>query len=130
MTLNLEREKEFVNQYHYDARNLEWEKENGAPENNLNVQLQLLEREEYEKAGENDTVIATILQFMLPMENIVISGFLTQVNYVKDATITEQEQLSQEDMQQLAAPLFDLLKRLVLETTEVALDQPGVQLEF
>lgn len=131
MTLNIEREKEFVNQYHYDARNLEWEKENGAPENNLNVQLQLLDRADYaEKAGENDTVIATILQFMLPMESIVISGFLTQVNYVKDAAITEQEQLSQEDMQQLAAPLFDLLKRLVMETTEVALDQPGVQLEF
>ena len=26
--MQLVREKEFVNQYHYDARNLEWEKEN------------------------------------------------------------------------------------------------------
>ena len=26
--MELTREKEFVNQYHYDARNLEWEKEN------------------------------------------------------------------------------------------------------
>ncbi|MFZ4460526.1 DUF1149 domain-containing protein, partial [Enterococcus gallinarum] len=26
--MELVREKEFVNQYHYDARNLEWEKKN------------------------------------------------------------------------------------------------------
>ena len=30
--MELQREKEFVSQYHYDARNLEWEKENGTPE--------------------------------------------------------------------------------------------------
>lgn len=40
------REKEFVNQYHYDARNLEWEKENGAPETNFEVTFQLINRDE------------------------------------------------------------------------------------
>ena len=27
--MDIQREKEFVSQYHYDARNFEWEKENG-----------------------------------------------------------------------------------------------------
>ena len=31
--MNLKREQEFVSQYHFDARNFEWENENGAPEN-------------------------------------------------------------------------------------------------
>ena len=30
--MNLKREQEFVSQYHFDARNFEWENENGAPE--------------------------------------------------------------------------------------------------
>ena len=29
--MNIQREKEFVSQYHFDARNFEWEKENGTP---------------------------------------------------------------------------------------------------
>ena len=28
--MNLKREQEFVSQYHFDARNFEWENENGA----------------------------------------------------------------------------------------------------
>ncbi len=28
--MDIQREKEFVSQYHYDARNFEWEKENGT----------------------------------------------------------------------------------------------------
>src|SRR5574341_1527068 len=34
--MNIEREKEFVHQFHYDARNLAWEEENGTPETALN----------------------------------------------------------------------------------------------
>ena len=49
---------------------------------------------------------------------------------VRGKIIKEQEELEQEELAQLAAPLFDLLQRLVYETTEVALDQPGINLEF
>ncbi|MGM9885913.1 MULTISPECIES: DUF1149 family protein [unclassified Lactococcus] len=130
MTLVIEREQEFVNQFHYDARNYEWEKENGTPETSLNVQFQLVPVEQLEKANDGDTGIHTILTFMIPLENIVISGFVSQLNYVRDRKIEEQDELVQEEMTQLASPLFDLLKRMVYETTEVALDQPGIQLEF
>jgi len=131
MPLTLERKQEIVNQFHFDARNFDWEKENGVPENAMNVNLQLLDAAEFEGANpEEDTAIAVILQYMLPMDAFVISGFLSQVNIVKGQKIEEQEELKQEDMEQLASPLFDLLKRLVYENTEIALDQPGIQLEF
>ena len=35
--MDIQREKEFVSQYHYDARNFEWEKENGIPETKVDV---------------------------------------------------------------------------------------------
>ena len=53
MTLTLERDKEFVNQFHYDARNYEWEKENGTPETNINVQFQLLPHEQIPQGYSN-----------------------------------------------------------------------------
>ena len=35
--MDLIREKVFVNRYHYDVRNHEWEKENGVPKTNVEV---------------------------------------------------------------------------------------------
>lgn len=130
MTLTIEREQEFVNQFHYDARNYEWEKENGTPETNLNVQFQLVPKEQLEKLGDGDTGIYAVLTYLIVLDNIVLSGFVSQLNYVRGKIIKEQEELEQEELAQLAAPLFDLLQRLVYETTEVALDQPGINLEF
>ena len=33
-------------------------------------------------------------------------------------------------MDELVAPLFDIVKRMAYEITEIALDQPGVKLNF
>ena len=51
--MELVREKEFVNQYHYDARNLEWEKENGTPKTNFEVTFQLVKKD----TGNNQTTL-------------------------------------------------------------------------
>ncbi|MGO2939914.1 MAG: DUF1149 family protein [Pseudolactococcus laudensis] len=126
--MNIEREKEFVHQFHYDARNLEWEKENGTPETNLNVQFQLVEN--VEGISESDTAISGALTFIIVLENLVISGHISQLSYIRDLVIENKEQLDQEKMQELASPLFDLLKRLTYEVTEIALDEPGISLEF
>ena len=126
--MNIEREKEFVHQFHYDARNLEWEKENGTPETNLNVQFQLVEN--VEGISESDTAISGALTSIIVIENLVISGHISQLSYIRDLVIENREQLDQEKMQELASPLFDLLKRLTYEVTEIALDEPGISLEF
>lgn len=126
--MKIEREQEFVHQFHYDARNLEWEKENGTPETNLNVQFQLVEN--VEGISESDTAISGALTFIIVLENLVVSGNISQLSYIRDLVIENREQLDQEKMQELAAPLFDLLKRLTYEVTEIALDEPGISLEF
>lgn len=126
--MNIEREKEFVHQFHYDARNLAWEEENGTPETALNVQFQLVDQ--VENLSETDTAINGLLSFMIVLENLVISGNIGQLSIIRGQVIENKEQLSQEEMSELAAPLFDLLQRLTYEITEIALDQPGVSLEF
>ena len=126
--MNLEREKEFVHQFHYDARNLAWEEENGTPETALNVQFQLVDQ--VENLADTDTAINGLLSFMIVLENLVISGNVGQLSIIRGQVIENKEQLSQEEMSELAAPLFDLLQRLTYEITEIALDQPGVSLEF
>ena len=128
LKMKIEREQEFVHQFHYDARNLEWEKENGTPETNLNVQFQLVEN--VEGISESDTAISGALTFIIVLENLVVSGHISQLSYIRDLVIENREQLDQEKMQELAAPLFDLLKRLTYEVSEIALDEPGISLEF
>lgn len=120
------RQKEFVNQYHYDARNLEWEKENGAPKTKASVDFQLVRRDEVA----NETVLIARLQFIIVKDEFVISGLISQGNTIKGRLIQEPSEFSPEEANQLASPLLDMLKRLTYEVTEIALDRPGINLEF
>ncbi|MFC5630723.1 MULTISPECIES: DUF1149 family protein [Streptococcus] len=120
------REKEFVNQFHYDARNLEWEKENGTPKTKAEVNFQLVKRD----TEINETVLIARLHYMIVKEEFVISGIISQGNHIQNRIVQEPSELSQEEVQYLAAPLLDMLKRLTYEVTEIALDRPGINLEF
>ncbi|MCK1225352.1 DUF1149 family protein [Streptococcus uberis] len=120
------REKEFVNQYHYDARNLEWEKENGTPETNFEVTFQLINKDE----KKNETVMVSVLQFIIVKEDFVISGVISQMVRIIDRLIEKPSEFTQEEVESLAAPLLNMVQRLTYEVTEIALDQPGVNLEF
>ena len=59
--MDLIREKVFVNRYHYDVRNHEWEKENGVPKTNVEVTFQLHNKDE----EANNTSVVAVLQFMI-----------------------------------------------------------------
>lgn len=124
--MELIRETEFVNQYHYDARNLEWEKENGTPETGVEVTFQLVNKD----LTQNETTLVAVLQFMIVRDEFVISGVISQLNKIKNRIINEPSEFSQTEVESLAAPLLDVLKRMTLEVTEIALDRPGINLEF
>lgn len=120
------REQEFVNQYHYDARNLEWEKENGTPETNFEVTFQLVNKD-----TENTvTSIVSVLQFTIVRDEFVINGVISQMVHIQDRIVDEPSEFSQEEVEGLAAPLLDMVQRLTYEVTEIALDRPGMNLEF
>lgn len=120
------REQEFVNQYHYNARNLEWEKENGTPETNFEVTFQLSNKDRVNKV----TSIVAVLQFIVVRDEFVISGVVSQLVHVQDRLVNEPSEFSQEEIENLAAPLLQIVKRLTFEVTEIALDRPGITLEF
>ncbi|MEC4577089.1 DUF1149 family protein [Streptococcus dysgalactiae] len=124
--MQLVREKEFVNQYHYDARNLEWEKENGTPETNFEVTFQLINKDEARK----ETAIVSVLQFVIVKEEFVISGVISQMVRILDRLVDKPSEFAQEEVESLAAPLLDMVKRLTYDVTEIALDRPGINLEF
>ncbi|HGI3495012.1 TPA: DUF1149 family protein [Streptococcus agalactiae] len=120
------REQEFVNQYHYDERNLEWEEENGTPKTNFEVTFQLANRDEAAKV----TSIVAVLQFVIVRDEFVISGVISQMAHIQGRLINEPSEFSQDEVENLAAPLLEIVKRLTYEVTEIALDRPGVTLEF
>ena len=124
--MELQREKEFVSQYHYDARNLEWEKENGTPETKVDVNFQLLNQDQEGQV----TSIVVIVSFMIVFDRFVISGTISQVNHVEGRIIDQPSDFSQEEVETLARPCLDMLNRLTYEVTEIALDIPGINLEF
>ena len=124
--MEIVREQEFVNQYHYNARNYEWEKENGTPETKVEVKFQLNNKDEEKQV----TSIVSILKFMIVRDEFVINGFMSLLNHVQGRIINEPSELSQEEVESLAAPLLDTLKRMTYEVTEIALDRQGITLEF
>ena len=119
--MELQREKEFVSQYHYDARNLEWEKENGTPETKVDVNFQLLNQDQEGQV----TSIVVIVSFMIVFDAFVISGTISQVNHIMGQIVNEPD-----EVEQLARPSLSVLNRLTYEVTEIALDLPGINLEF
>ena len=121
-----QREKEFVSQYHFDARNFEWEKENGTPETKVDVNFQLLNHDQENQV----TSLVVILNYMIVFEAFVISGVISQVNHIQGRIIGEPSEFDQEEVEQLAKPCLSMLNRLTYEVTEIALDLPGINLEF
>lgn len=124
--MEIVREQEFVNQYHYDARNLEWEKENGTPKTNFEVTFQLLNRD----TQKVETSIVAVLQFIIVRDEFVISGVISQIVHIKNRIVNEPKEFSQVEAESLSAPLLDIVQRLTYEVTEIALDRPGIDLEF
>lgn len=120
------RDKEFVNQYHFDARNHAWEKENGIPETKIKVDFQLIEQ----NREENKTSMITILRFMIVLENFVISGAMSQAVHLPQRFVEEPTEFSEDEKRLLVDPLLSILQRITYEVTEIAFDAPGVNLEF
>ena len=114
--MDIQREKEFVSQYHYDARNFEWEKENGTPETK-DTELKT-------------TSLIVILTYMIVFDGFVISGTITQINHIHNRLVSEPSEFSKEEVEELARPCLNMLNRLTYEVTEIALDLPGINLEF
>lgn len=124
--MELIREKEVVNQYHFDVRNFAWEEKNGEPKTNVEVNFHLIEKNEETKVT---SMVATV-KFMVVFKDFVISGGISQVNHVQGRLVEQPSEFTQEEVKYISTPILDMLNRLTYEVTEIALDAPGINLEF
>ncbi|MDR2465127.1 MAG: DUF1149 family protein [Streptococcaceae bacterium] len=123
--MELERLQEVVEAYHFDLKNPESTEEF---ETEINVGLSPIE--EYEEKPDGSTAMLSRLEFRLVFPEYYITGAISQLNIVKDRIITEENDVAQDEVEELVAPLFDMVKRLTFEVTEIAMDQPGLELSF
>lgn len=122
--MNIERYKPKVNSFHYDTKE-DYEKYETA----FKIHITPL-RIAYPADQDNSSTLGIRLDFTMIFEEFVISGSLGQVNLFKDRRIESQEDLTQEELDELMKPLFLLVKRLTYEVSEIALDKPGVTIDF
>ena len=79
---------------------------------------------------EQVTSIVVIVSFMVVFDAFVISGTISQINHIIGRIINEPSEFEQDEVEQLARPSLSILNRLTYEVTEIALDLPGINLEF
>ncbi|MGX7172541.1 DUF1149 family protein [Enterococcus ratti] len=122
--MEIKRQKEVVEAFHYDLKMPDQE-----VETDLKVGFSPL-KETIENYPKEHTVVGARLEFRLAFDTYVLSGSVSQINHVLNRKIEGQDDVTQEEVDELVAPLFDIVKRLAYEVTEIALDQPGVKLNF
>lgn len=124
--MNLVRQQEFVQAFHYDALPNEHTEETA-----INVSLNPFPIEESTTLNpEKDSVLGLRIEFKIVLEKVALSGDVAQFVQLIDRKVDKIEDLSPEEINELVRPLFVLIERLAYEITEISLDEPGVQLNF
>jgi hypothetical protein len=123
--VEIKRQQEVVEAFHYNMRTQDMEE----VETDLRVGFSPIESTDEDYPKEN-TIIAARLEFRLVFEEYVLSGSVSQINHIINHKIEKQEDISQEEVDELVGPLFNIVQRMAYEITEIALDKPGIQLNF
>ena len=98
------------------------------PETALKTDLVLLSTE-----VKNDQLVSTVgvqLEFSLVPAQFVLSGKISQIDYILEKEIHSETDFTPEEMHELLGPIFDVIHRLTYDVTEIILDKPGVNLDF
>ncbi|MFD2728513.1 DUF1149 family protein [Enterococcus camelliae] len=122
--MDIRRQKPIVESYHYDMKKPEEE-----VETKLNVGFMPLTPPDAEYPKEN-SIIGARLEFTIAFPEFVLTGAVGQINHIVNQTILKAEDISREEADLLVAPLFDIVKRLTYEVTEIITDEPGIDLNF
>ncbi|EOH99305.1 hypothetical protein UAW_00455 [Enterococcus haemoperoxidus ATCC BAA-382] len=123
--MEIKRQQEVVEAFHYDMRTQDMEE----VETDLRVGFSPIESTDENYPKEN-SIIAARLEFRLVFEEYLLSGSVSQINHIINHKIETQDDISQEEVDELVSPLFDIVQRMAYEVTEIALDKPGIQLNF
>lgn len=122
--MEIRRQKEVVEAFHYDFL-----KPDQEVQTDLKVGFSPL-KETIENYPKEHSIVGARLEFRLVFDTYVLSGSVSQINHILNRKVQDQNDVSQEEVDELVAPLFEMVKRLAYEVTEIALDAPGVKLNF
>ena len=122
--MELKRQQPIVEAYHFDMKPKDKEMET-----KLNVGFAPL-KVKAEEYMEKNSIIGARLEFQLVFPDYVLSGRVGQVNHILNRKVNSGEDLTKAETDRLVEPLFDIVKRLTYEVTEVVTDKPGLQLNF
>lgn len=121
--MEIQRQQELVEHYHYDFKLPETK-----GESELKVGFAPLEKPA-DYPAEN-TILGARLEFTIYQERFVITGSVSQLNHIINRKVEQQSDLTKEEINEIAAPLFTMVQRLTREVTEVTFDEPGIVLNF
>lgn len=122
--MEIKRQQPIVEAYHFDMKPKDKEMET-----KLNVGFAPLKVQDEEYMKQN-SIIGARLEFQLVFPEYVLSGRVGQVNHILNRQVRSGEDLSKAETDRLVEPLFDIIKRLTYEVTEIITDKPGLQLNF
>jgi Uncharacterized protein conserved in bacteria len=122
--LEIKRQKEIVEAFHYDMR-----RKDSEDKTEIRIGFSPLKVEDENYPKEN-SVLGARLEFRLVFEEYILAGRVSQINHVINRQIENQEDINQDEIDELVAPLFKIVERMAYEVTEIALDKPGVKLNF
>lgn len=122
--MELKRQQPIVEAYHFDMKPKDKEMET-----KLNVGFAPLKVKD-EEYMEKNSIIGARLEFQLVFPDYVLSGCVGQVNHILNRKVNSGEDLTKAETDRLVEPLFDIVKRLTYEVTEIVTDKPGLQLNF
>ncbi|REC31850.1 hypothetical protein CF160_05015 [Enterococcus pseudoavium] len=122
--MRLERDKEIVESFNYGIP-----PKNQVVEQKLQINFSPLEAVDPSYPSEN-SIMGVRIEFVLPFEEFIIGGVLSQVIHVIGRQVTKQMDLTEAEANEMIQPLLRLIERMVYEITEIALDKPGVKINF
>lgn len=124
--MELRRQKEFVQAFYYEAL-----PQDNTDETRIDVSMNPFEiTEEMKLDPENNSVLGLRIEFQIILDKAKVSGDVAQFVQILNRKVDKVEDLTTDEVNELVRPLFSIIERMAFEVTEIALDQPGVKLNF
>ena len=122
--MDIYRRNPLVESFHYERIKEE------TGERNLHLSVLPLDSNQPKSLENQTSTIGIQLDFSLEVKQFKVSGGISQINHIKNKIVEAQEDLTEQEIAELATPLLELVQRLTYEISEIALNEPGITLNF
>ncbi|MBV7390337.1 MULTISPECIES: DUF1149 family protein [Enterococcus] len=122
--MELQREPETVESFNYGIPPVGQE-----VEQKLDVNFDILNTTDPSYPQEN-SIVGVRVFFTFPFEEFIVGGSVSQVIHIMNREIKKPSDLSKKEANEIAIPVFKIIERLIYEVTEIALDRPGLKINF